>query len=330
MRMRVCSVAHHRPGTVHLGHDAGRIGGLVLGRRRRRAPRRSAKGKTDEEPSEIGGSYSAAGRGRNPNWGRAYQAVARAFPGQASPHGEMRHVNTWTRPSRRDCGMRRVCASNGDAGRSAGAVGAPGSAPSGSTSRPCAPAPATRPQPGGAGAAAPARSSLVRPPDAEGRDAHRRVNSLTLGPNKDSRAWDNISGIATVGGVTRPVRATSRYSGLGDRSRRRSRDQIMPVCRPPCRRWRSDRARSVIRLVEVTPVRAWPGSPQRHGAKISVRYLGASVASGSPSRLALPGSTFGGGAVRLSTGKPIRLRTIPPVQPASTARARGPSCPTCS
>jgi hypothetical protein len=38
-----------------------------------------------------------------------------------------------------------------------------------------------------------------------------RVDSLTLGPNKDSRAWDNISGIATVGGVTRPVRATSRY-----------------------------------------------------------------------------------------------------------------------
>jgi hypothetical protein len=38
-----------------------------------------------------------------------------------------------------------------------------------------------------------------------------RVDSLTLGPNKDSRAWDNISGVATVGGVARPVRATSRY-----------------------------------------------------------------------------------------------------------------------
>jgi hypothetical protein len=38
-----------------------------------------------------------------------------------------------------------------------------------------------------------------------------RVDSLTLGPNKDSRAWDNISGVATVGGVERPVRATSRY-----------------------------------------------------------------------------------------------------------------------
>jgi hypothetical protein len=38
-----------------------------------------------------------------------------------------------------------------------------------------------------------------------------RVDSLTLGPNKDSRAWDNISGLATLGGVERPVRATSRY-----------------------------------------------------------------------------------------------------------------------
>ena len=38
-----------------------------------------------------------------------------------------------------------------------------------------------------------------------------RVDSLTLGPNKDGRAWDNISGVATVKGVERPVRATSRY-----------------------------------------------------------------------------------------------------------------------
>ncbi len=38
-----------------------------------------------------------------------------------------------------------------------------------------------------------------------------RINSLTLGPNKDSRAWDDISGVATVGGVARPVRATSRH-----------------------------------------------------------------------------------------------------------------------
>jgi hypothetical protein len=38
-----------------------------------------------------------------------------------------------------------------------------------------------------------------------------RVDSLTLGPLKDSRAWDNISGVATIGGIERPVRATSRY-----------------------------------------------------------------------------------------------------------------------
>jgi hypothetical protein len=38
-----------------------------------------------------------------------------------------------------------------------------------------------------------------------------RVDSLTLGPNKDSWAWDNISGVLTIGGLERPVRATSRY-----------------------------------------------------------------------------------------------------------------------
>jgi hypothetical protein len=38
-----------------------------------------------------------------------------------------------------------------------------------------------------------------------------RVDSLTLGPNKDSRAWDNISGAAMFGNVEQPVRATSRY-----------------------------------------------------------------------------------------------------------------------
>ena len=38
-----------------------------------------------------------------------------------------------------------------------------------------------------------------------------RVDSLALGPNKDGRAWDNISGVATIGGAERPVRATSRY-----------------------------------------------------------------------------------------------------------------------
>jgi len=38
-----------------------------------------------------------------------------------------------------------------------------------------------------------------------------RIDSLTIGPNKDDRAWDNISGVAMVAGVQRPVRATSRY-----------------------------------------------------------------------------------------------------------------------
>ena len=38
-----------------------------------------------------------------------------------------------------------------------------------------------------------------------------RIDSLTIGPNKDDRAWDNISGVATSGGVQRPVQATTRY-----------------------------------------------------------------------------------------------------------------------
>ena len=38
-----------------------------------------------------------------------------------------------------------------------------------------------------------------------------RIDLLTLGPLKDSAAWDNISGVATIGGVDRPVRATARY-----------------------------------------------------------------------------------------------------------------------
>jgi hypothetical protein len=38
-----------------------------------------------------------------------------------------------------------------------------------------------------------------------------RIDQLTLGPNKDSSARDNISGVATIGGVERPVRATTRY-----------------------------------------------------------------------------------------------------------------------
>jgi hypothetical protein len=38
-----------------------------------------------------------------------------------------------------------------------------------------------------------------------------RIDSLTLGPNKDSWAWDNISGVAMIGGVQWPVRATAKY-----------------------------------------------------------------------------------------------------------------------
>jgi hypothetical protein len=45
----------------------------------------------------------------------------------------------------------------------------------------------------------------------KGATLNVRIDSLTIGPNKDSRAWDNISGVATVGGVERPVRATSRH-----------------------------------------------------------------------------------------------------------------------
>jgi hypothetical protein len=42
-----------------------------------------------------------------------------------------------------------------------------------------------------------------------------RIDSLTLGPNKDGWAWDNISGVAMTGGVQWPVRATAR--GFGGR-----------------------------------------------------------------------------------------------------------------
>jgi hypothetical protein len=38
-----------------------------------------------------------------------------------------------------------------------------------------------------------------------------RIDYLTLGPIKDGAAWDNISGVAVIGGVPRPVRATARY-----------------------------------------------------------------------------------------------------------------------
>jgi len=38
-----------------------------------------------------------------------------------------------------------------------------------------------------------------------------RIDYVTLGPIKDSSARDNISGVATIGGVQRPVRATTKY-----------------------------------------------------------------------------------------------------------------------
>jgi hypothetical protein len=38
-----------------------------------------------------------------------------------------------------------------------------------------------------------------------------RIDYVTLGPIKDSSAWDNISGVAMIGGIQWPVRATARY-----------------------------------------------------------------------------------------------------------------------
>ena len=38
-----------------------------------------------------------------------------------------------------------------------------------------------------------------------------RIDSLTLGARKHDWAWDNISGVATIGGMQRPLRATTRY-----------------------------------------------------------------------------------------------------------------------
>jgi hypothetical protein len=38
-----------------------------------------------------------------------------------------------------------------------------------------------------------------------------RVDSLTLGAKKESWAWDSISGVAMIGGVQWPLRATARY-----------------------------------------------------------------------------------------------------------------------
>ena len=38
-----------------------------------------------------------------------------------------------------------------------------------------------------------------------------RIDSVTLGPIKDSSAWDNISGVAMIGSKQWPVRATAKY-----------------------------------------------------------------------------------------------------------------------
>lgn len=38
-----------------------------------------------------------------------------------------------------------------------------------------------------------------------------RIDYIALGPIKDSSAWDNISGVAMIGGVQWPVRASAKY-----------------------------------------------------------------------------------------------------------------------
>ena len=38
-----------------------------------------------------------------------------------------------------------------------------------------------------------------------------RIDYVTMGAIKDSSAWDNISGVAMIGGVQWPLRATARY-----------------------------------------------------------------------------------------------------------------------
>ena len=38
-----------------------------------------------------------------------------------------------------------------------------------------------------------------------------RIDYVAFGPIKDSWAWDNIGGVATIGGVRQPVRATTRH-----------------------------------------------------------------------------------------------------------------------
>jgi hypothetical protein len=41
-----------------------------------------------------------------------------------------------------------------------------------------------------------------------------RIDYVALGPIKDSWSLDNIGGVATIGGVPRPVRATTRHQSI--------------------------------------------------------------------------------------------------------------------
>ncbi len=149
----------------------------------------------------------------------------------------MSTLNGDRRARLRLCGAFALAASMGS--RAALAQSGVRSARSGSTLRPCAPTAgdptATWVEQELPRQLAQALSGRLTP---KGATLTVRIDSLTLGPNKDSRAWDNISGVATVGGVARPVRATSRI-GLRRSMRRRSCNPITPVFRRPRRRWRS-------------------------------------------------------------------------------------------
>ena len=50
-----------------------------------------------------------------------------------------------------------------------------------------------------------------------------RIDTLSLGAHKDGWAWDNIGGVAMVGGVERPVRATWKASWM---TRTRSSERL--------------------------------------------------------------------------------------------------------
>ncbi len=60
-----------------------------------------------------------------------------------------------------------------------------------------------------------------------------RIDYVTLGPKKDSWAWDNISGVATLGNEQWPVRASTRYQisavdqALVERSNRQRVAQLL-------------------------------------------------------------------------------------------------------